>query len=106
MGTEPGAGNLSPAGRIRLGWTGRGGGHSRQVYRSETQRVTGEVSEETAVWGRGPEGWVSGAGRHGTLLRSKLPGQVCRSLHSSAILSRWERQAAKSGQRAVRRGQT
>ena len=30
------------------------------------------------VWGGGPEGWVSGAGRHGTLLRSELPGQVCR----------------------------
>ena len=40
--TEPGAGNLSPVGRIRLGWTGRRGRHSRQMYRSETQQVMGE----------------------------------------------------------------
>lgn len=38
------------------------------MYRSKTQR---------AVWGGGPEGCVSGARRHGILLRSELPGQVC-----------------------------
>ena len=35
QGTEPGAGNLSPVGRIRLGWTGRRGALQADVQEQD-----------------------------------------------------------------------